>query len=200
MADVPGTPLIGTGHTHTNGLHWEGFPRLLWESLQLFCYTEPPQYDCFTYTVEGVICCTMKMTIPQHPFRAHWQPIEIEAYGYRFADTIEAAALEAITTFCKQHPNEVAEYPIGLFPAVDYHDPEWSFRVEHCAHLLGDSAGDMMRTMVSFMSAQLRHQELQRCGIVHLASEAQVTHSKANHSGRRASGSSYRPGQGNSSI
>ena len=80
----------------------------------------------------------MKMTIPQHPFRAHWQPIEIETFGYRFADTIEAAALEAITTFCEQHPNEVAEYPIGLFPAADYHDPEWSFRVEHCAHLLGD--------------------------------------------------------------
>ena len=118
------------------------------------------------------------MTIPQHPFRAHWQPIEVETYGYRFADTIEAAALEAITTFCKQHPNEVAEYPIGLFPAVDYHDPEWAFRVEHCAHLLGDSAGDMVRIMVRFMNAQLRLQELQHRGIIHLASEAQVTHSK----------------------
>ena len=99
------------------------------------------------------------MTIPQHPFRAHWQPIEVETYGYCFADTIEAAALEAITTFCKQHPNEVAEYHNGLFPTVDYHDPEWSLRVEHCAHLLGDSAGDTMRMMVRFMNAQLRHQE-----------------------------------------
>ena len=54
MADVPGTTLDGAGHTHTNGLHWEGFPRLLWESLQLFCYTEPLQYDCYTYTTEGV--------------------------------------------------------------------------------------------------------------------------------------------------
>ena len=157
MADVPGTPLIGTGHTHTNGLHWEGFPRLLWESLQLFCYTEPPQYDCYTYIAEGVTHCTVKMTIPQHPFRAHWQPIEIEAYGYRFADTIKAATLEAITTFCKRHPNEVVEYPIGLFPVMAYYDPEWSFRVEHCAHLLGDSAGDTMRTIVRFMNAQLRH-------------------------------------------
>jgi hypothetical protein len=95
------------------------------------------------------------MTIPQHPFRAHWQTIEVEAYGYRFADTIEAAALEAITTFCKQHPNEVAEYPISLFPAMDYYDPELSFRVEHCAHLLGDSAGDSMRMMVRFMNVQL---------------------------------------------
>jgi len=160
MADVSSTSHDGTGHTHTNGLHWEGFPRLLWESLQLFYYTEPPQYDCFTYTAEGVTRCTVKITIPQHPFRAHWQPIEIETFGYRLADTVEAAALEAITAFCEQHPNEVAEYPIGLFPAANYHDPEWSFRVEHCAHLLGDSAGDTVRMMVRFMNAQLRHQEL----------------------------------------
>ena len=118
------------------------------------------------------------MTIPQHPFRGHWQPIKIEAFGYCFANTIEAAALEAITTFCEQHPNEVVEYPISLFPATDYQDPEWTFRVEHCAHLLGDSAGDMVRIMVRFMNAQLRLQELQRCGIIHLASEAQITHSK----------------------
>ena len=111
-------------------------------------------------------------------FPSSWQPIEIEVFGYRFADTIEAAALEAITTFCEQHPNEVAEYPIGLFPAADYHDPEWTFRVEHCAHLLGGSAGDTVRMMVRFMNAQLRLQELQCRGIIHLASEAQVTHSK----------------------
>ena len=72
----------------------------------------------------------------------------------------------------------MAEYPIGLFPAVDYYDPEWCFRVEHCAHLLGDSAGDTMRMMIKFMNAQLCHQELQCRGIIHLASEAHVTHSK----------------------
>ena len=120
----------------------------------------------------------MKMTIPQHPFRSHWQPIEIEAFGYRLADTIEAAALEAITTFCEQHPNGVAQYPIGHFLAADYHDPEWSFRVEHYAHLLGDSVEDTVRMLIRFMNAQLHHQELQRHRIIHLASEAQVTHSK----------------------
>ena len=54
MVDVPGTTLDGAGHAHTNGLQWEGFPRLLWESLQLFRYTEPSQYDCYTYIAEGV--------------------------------------------------------------------------------------------------------------------------------------------------
>ena len=61
---------------------------------------------------------------------------------------------------------------------MDYYDPEWSFRMEHCAHWLGDSAGDTIRMTVRFVNAQLRHQELQRRGIIHLASEAQVTHSK----------------------
>ncbi|KAG2561641.1 hypothetical protein PVAP13_8KG169609 [Panicum virgatum] len=56
---------------------------------------------------------------------------------------------------------DVAECPVGLFPTADCHDPEWSFRVEHCAHLLGDSAGDTVRMMVRFMNAQLHHQELQ---------------------------------------
>jgi chromosome segregation ATPase len=72
----------------------------------------------------------------------------------------------------------VAEYPIGLFPAADYHDPEWTLRVEHYAHLLGNSVGDTVRMMVRFMNAQLRLQELQHRGIIHLASEAQITHSK----------------------
>ena len=35
-----------------------------------------------------------------------------------------------------------------------------------------------MRMVVRFMNAQLHHQELQSHGIIHLASKAQVTHSK----------------------
>jgi hypothetical protein len=58
------------GHLHTNALHWEGFPRLLWESLRLFFYTEPPQYDGVEYRKEGVPRCRVKMTILQHPFRS----------------------------------------------------------------------------------------------------------------------------------
>jgi hypothetical protein len=62
------------GHLHTNALHWEGFPHLLWESLRLFFYTEPPQYDGVEYREEGVPQCRVKMTIPQHPFcsRSMW--------------------------------------------------------------------------------------------------------------------------------
>jgi hypothetical protein len=49
--------------------------------------------------------------------------------GHRLADTFEAIAMEAIHVFCDQHPEEVAGHPIGLFPAMDSRDPEWTFMV-----------------------------------------------------------------------
>jgi hypothetical protein len=127
MAEFPKIFWDHEGHAHTNALHWEGFPHLLWESLQLFCYTEPPQYDGVEYGEEGVPRCRVKITIPQHPFHSLWQHIEINVVGFHLDDMIEAAALEAINNFCDQHLEEVAAYPIGLFPTVDSRDPEWAF-------------------------------------------------------------------------
>jgi hypothetical protein len=103
MADFPKIFWDHEGHAHTNALHWEGFPHLLLESLQLFSYTEPMQYDGVEYSKEGVPRCRVKMTIPQHPSRSLWQPIEINVVGHCLADTFEAAALEAINIFCDQH-------------------------------------------------------------------------------------------------
>jgi hypothetical protein len=84
--------------------------------------TEPPQYDGVEYREKGVPRCRVKMTIPQHPFRSQWQPIEVDVVGHHLVDTFETAALEAIHTFCDQHPAEVAGHPIGLFPAIDSSD------------------------------------------------------------------------------
>jgi hypothetical protein len=152
MAEYPKISWDREGHAHTNALHWEDFPRLLWESLQTFGYTEPPLYDGVEYSEEGVHRCRVKMTIPQHPSRSLWQPIEVSVVGYCLVDTFEAAALEAIHTFCDQHPEEVVAYPIGLFPAADSHDPEWTFRVSHCGHLLGDLDEETLRATVRFMN------------------------------------------------
>jgi hypothetical protein len=69
-------------------------------------------------------------------------------------DAFEAAALKAITTFCEQHPNEVAAYPIGLFPAVFAHDDEWIFRATHFSHLVGDVAEETLSTVIGYMNAQ----------------------------------------------
>jgi hypothetical protein len=79
-------------------------------------------------------------------------------------DAFEAAALKAITTFCEQHPNAVAAYPIGLFPAVFAHDAKWIFRTTYLKHLVGDIAEDTLRVVIRYMNAQYHLQSLkQRC-------------------------------------
>jgi hypothetical protein len=113
------------------------------------------------------------MTIPQHPFHSHWQPIEVDVVGYRLVNTIETAALEAIHTFCNQHPAEVAGHPIGLFPAIDSSDPEWNFRIAHYGHMMGDLAEETLRGTIRFMNVQHHYQILLRRGMGLLTSIAQ---------------------------
>jgi hypothetical protein len=96
MAAPPNVFWDPEGHLYTNALHWEGFSHLLWESLQSFHYTEPPQYDAVEFVEDGIHRAHVRMTIPQHPFRFQWPPIEVNVMGYRIVDTVEAAALEAI--------------------------------------------------------------------------------------------------------
>jgi hypothetical protein len=79
-------------------------------------------------------------------------------------DTFEVAALKAITTFCEQHPDKVAAYPIGLFPAVFAHDAEWNYRTNYFGHLVGSFAKEILRTVIRYMNAQYRLQSLkQKC-------------------------------------
>jgi hypothetical protein len=104
---------------------------------------------------------------------SQWQPIEVDVVGYRLVDTFETAALEAIHTFCDQHPAEVAGHPISLFPAIDSSDPEWNFRIAHYGHMLGDLAEETLRGTIRFMNAQHHYQILLRRGMSLLTGIAQ---------------------------
>jgi hypothetical protein len=108
------------------------------------------------------------MTIPQHPFRSQWQPIEVDLVCYRIVDTIEGAALEAIYLFCNQHPREVAGQPIDLFPTTDPNDPEWNLKVVPESHRLEALQGTMR-----FMNVQHHYQLLLCRGMGQLINIAQ---------------------------
>jgi hypothetical protein len=107
------------------------------------------------------------MTIPQHPFRSQWSPIEVNVIGYRIVDTVEAAALEAIYRFCIQHPKEVAGKPIGLFSTTNPDEPEWNLRIVPESHRLDGPPEAALQGMMRFMNVQyhyhlLLHRELVR--------------------------------------
>jgi hypothetical protein len=125
------------------------------------------------YQEEGVCRCRVRMTIPQHPFRSQWQPIEVDVVGYRIVDTIEVAAFEAINLFCNQHPREVAGQPIRLFPTTYPNDPEWNLRVVPESHRLEGSMEETLQGTIRFMNVQHHYQLLLRRGMGQLTSITQ---------------------------
>jgi hypothetical protein len=44
MIDVQRIYWDAEGYAHTDCLYWEGFPRILWDTLRLYHYPDPPQY------------------------------------------------------------------------------------------------------------------------------------------------------------
>jgi hypothetical protein len=167
------------GHLHTNALHWEGFPRLLWESLQAFQYTEPPQYDAVEHLEDGIHRAHVRMIMPQHPFRSQWQPIEISMMGYRIVDTIEAAALEAIYAFCSQHPEEVVGQPISLFATTDPGEAERDLGTIPESHRLEGPPEEVVQGMRRFTGVQYHYHMLLRREIGHLITAARSLHREA---------------------
>jgi hypothetical protein len=93
------------GYANITCLHWEGFSKILWDTIRIFHYRYPPQYKGRVYIEVGVPRCRASVTVLQHPI-LEWQSIEIEVVGYHLVDAFEAAALKAITTFCEQHSME----------------------------------------------------------------------------------------------
>jgi hypothetical protein len=54
MADVQRIYWDTEGYAHTTFLHWEGFPKILWDTLRIFHYRYPPQYKGREFTEVGV--------------------------------------------------------------------------------------------------------------------------------------------------
>jgi hypothetical protein len=55
------------GTIRTNGLHWEGFPRLAWEALSAAGYLTPPTYEVSKFERYGVPRCRVIVTVLATP-------------------------------------------------------------------------------------------------------------------------------------
>jgi hypothetical protein len=106
------------GTIRTNGLHWEGFPRLAWEALSAAGYTTPPTYEVSEFERLGVPCCRVIVTVLPHPDHADWFNLSFVYWSFIPHETIESAALRVLTDFYDHNPTVVALSPFGLFPVV----------------------------------------------------------------------------------
>ena len=103
----------------------------MWGVLSLVGYTTPPRYVGQQYEERGVPRCCVHLTLLPHLAHPEWPTLEVETLGYCLDDTWEATALQGLTTFYSQHPEEVAISPVGLFPSPQADDPMWLDRMDH---------------------------------------------------------------------
>jgi hypothetical protein len=117
------------GTIRTDALHWEGFPRILWETLSEVGYVTPPLYEVVSFWDQGVPYARTTATVLPHPEHPEWAHLSMVFFAHRGVESVESTAMRILHTFCEQHPDEVMLTALGLFPAMDPLDPAWHERI-----------------------------------------------------------------------
>jgi hypothetical protein len=117
------------GTIRTDALHWERFPRILWETLSEVGYTTPPLYEVVSFWDQGVPYARTTATVLPHPEHPVWADLSMMFFGHRGVELVESAAMRILHTFYEQHSDEVILTVLGLFPAMDPLDPAWRERM-----------------------------------------------------------------------
>jgi hypothetical protein len=112
--------------TLVNYLEEGGFPALLWDTLKDFGYTTYPEYSTREVMTTGqLLRCEVKVKISMCPTNPAWEEWECRAQGRNLSDTVQKAALEALTTFCGKHPVEIAGSAAKVIPVPEQHTAPW---------------------------------------------------------------------------
>jgi hypothetical protein len=108
--------------THLNCLEEGGFPALLWDTLKDFGYTTYPEYSARELmTTSQLLRWEVKVKIPVCPTHPTCEEWEVKAQGLNLADTVQKAALEALTAFCEKHADLVASTAANVIPLPKQH-------------------------------------------------------------------------------
>jgi hypothetical protein len=78
---------------HTSGLHWEGFPCLAWEALNVAGYSTPRTYEVSEFEGLGVPRCRVIFTVLPHLDHVDWFDLSFVYWGFITHETVESAAL-----------------------------------------------------------------------------------------------------------
>jgi hypothetical protein len=108
--------------TLVNYLEEGGFPALLWDTLKDFGYITYPEYSTREVMTTGqLLRCEVKVKISLCPTNPAWEEWECRAEGRNLSDTVQKAPHEALTTFCGEHPVEIAGFAAQVILVPERH-------------------------------------------------------------------------------
>jgi hypothetical protein len=119
----------------------------LCDTLKDFGYTAYPEYSTREVMTTGqLLRCEVNMKISVCPTNHAWEEWECKAQGRNLADTVQKAALEALTTFCWKYPDKVADTAARVIPVPERHTVPC---VEHEAFLPDQSNSNYSPDLVT---------------------------------------------------
>jgi hypothetical protein len=147
-------------------LHTEGFPKLLYTTMQSLGIQERPEYEGREYEEDGTQRCEVTIYVAQskhYPKLAQaWCTTTV---GFRFPDTYQAIALKALQHLCTTYAEPLARTPMKFFLPDDKTLPVWTARMEA---LQAQDSDPTMKNMATYLLAldELYHKqatELEKC-------------------------------------
>ena len=88
------------GTVRTDGLHLEGFARVLWDTLRSSGYATPPTYEARETMQLGVPRCYVRVTVQLHSGHPEWPDLTTDVSSVCLMETLEVAALRVLNIFC----------------------------------------------------------------------------------------------------
>jgi hypothetical protein len=156
-------------------LHTEGFPKLLYATMQRLGIQERPEYEGREYEEHGTERCEVTIYIAKSDdFPDIAEAWSMTATGFRFADTYQAVARKALRHLCQIYEEPIARTPMRFFPPLEKNQPVWIARMEA---LQGQEDNPTMKYMTTYLLAldeqhDRQASELRKC--IHRAEEAEI--------------------------
>lgn len=131
----------------------EGFPQLLWETLQRLGYTEPPMYYGREYEEGDMLKCEVHLHVPQHPSGPGIKSRCVTAFGRELSDTCQIAARQALMDYCQMFEEDIEHTPARFFPVVDQTTPTWTMKVRDLEDIGRHMPNSTMVSTVKYLHA-----------------------------------------------
>ena len=164
--------------TNSYCLSVEGFPKLLYATMQKLGIKDRPEYEGREYEEHETERCEVTVYIGKsEDFPNIAEAWSMTATGFRFADTYQAVARKALRYLCQIYEKPITRTPMRFFPPDEKDRPVWRTRMELLQgrySLEDDPTVVFMTTYLLALDKQYDEQasELRKC--IHRAEEAEI--------------------------
>ena len=159
-------------------LNTEGFPKILYATLQKLRVKDCPEYEGREYEKLGTERCEVTVYIGKSDeFPDITEAWNVTITGFRFVDTYQVVARKALRYLCQIYEEPIARTPMRFFPPLDKNRRAWRARMEA---LKGQDAQEDSPTMVHLttyllaLDEQYDRQDLELRACLRCAEEAEI--------------------------